>query len=77
MPEQHLIRAAQPEHYVSMGTGYYVPALTKQEVYVCRLAAFAMCPLALRAVRMNFIFFFIYWGFFCLSKWKHYCKLVV
>lgn len=58
MPEQHLIRAAQPEHYVSMGTGYYVPALTKQEVYVCRLAAFTMHPLALLAV--GFVYLFIY-----------------
>lgn len=54
MLEQHLIRAAQSEHYVSMGTGYHVPALTKQEVYVCRLAAFAMRPLALQAVRTFF-----------------------
>lgn len=50
MPEQHLIRATQPEHYVSMGTGYYVPVLTKQEVYVCRLAAFVMRTPALLAV---------------------------
>lgn len=37
MAEQHLIRAAQLQHSVSMGTGYYVPALSKQEVYVWEL----------------------------------------
>lgn len=35
--EQHLIRAAELQHSVSMGTGYYVPALSKQEVYVFEL----------------------------------------
>lgn len=34
MAEQHLIRAAELQHSVSMGTGYYVLALSKQEVYV-------------------------------------------
>lgn len=56
MLEQHLIRAAQPEHYVSMGTGYYVPALTKQEVYVCRLAAFYDAPFGLASCGNDFFF---------------------
>lgn len=37
MAEQHLISAAELQHSVSMGTGYYVLALSKQEVYVCEL----------------------------------------
>lgn len=37
MAEQHLIRAAELQHSVSMGTGYYVLALSKQEVYVFEL----------------------------------------
>lgn len=44
MQEQHLITAAKPEHSVSMGTGYYVLAPRKQEVYVCLQAVFTMPP---------------------------------
>lgn len=44
MQEQHLITAAKPEHSVSMGTGYYVLAPRKQEVYGCLQAVFTMPP---------------------------------
>lgn len=44
MQEQHLITAAKPEHSVSMGTGYYMLAPRKQEVYVCLQAVFTMPP---------------------------------
>ncbi len=37
MAEQHLIRVAELQQSVSMGTGYYVPALSKHEVYVWEL----------------------------------------
>lgn len=42
--EKHLITAAKPDHSVSMGTGYYVLAPRKQEVYVCLQAVFTMPP---------------------------------